>query len=100
MHIIYTDMVLAFETQIQDIEAGILVETHLSFAIRPKVDGDADKVVYRWVGRLIHERRGEGRERQDDEAELEGAVDARAGDKGEGPLEGEHADAEEEVYDL
>lgn len=87
-------------TQTQDIETGIFAKTHLSFAIRPKVDGDADKVVYRWVGRLIHERRGEGRERQDDEAELEGAVDARAGDKGEWPLEGEHSDAEEEVYDL
>lgn len=63
-------------------DGKVKVKTHLAFAIGPKVHGNADKVVYGRVGGLVHERRGEGRQRQDDEAELEGAVDAGAGDKG------------------
>lgn len=75
-------------------------EAYLAFAVGPKVHAQADEVVDGRVGGLVHEDRGEDGEGQEDEAELEGAVEAGAGDGAEGPLEGEHAEAEEEVDDL
>lgn len=75
-------------------------EAYLAFAVGPKVDAEADEVVDGRVGGLVHEDRGEDGEGQEDEAELEGAVEAGAGDGAEGPLEGEHAEAEDEVDDL
>lgn len=74
--------------------------TNLSFTIRPKVDNHGNHVVDRRVCRLVHESRGQCRERQDGEAELEGAVNGGAGDEAERPLESEHEDAEDEVYSL
>lgn len=75
-------------------------KTYLAFAIGPEIDAEADKVVDGRVRGLVHEDGGEDGEGQEDEAKLKGAVQAGAGDGGEGPLEGEHAEAEEEVDDL
>jgi hypothetical protein len=73
---------------------------YLAFAIGHKVDDHADQVVEGGVGALVHEDRGERRQRQDGEAELERAVDGAAGEEAKWPLEGEHAQAEDEVHRL
>ncbi|KAH6610863.1 hypothetical protein Trco_000883 [Trichoderma cornu-damae] len=52
------------------------------------------------IGRLVHEQAGEGREGEHGEAELDGPVDAGAGNEGEGPFQGEHGHAQEQVDDL
>jgi hypothetical protein len=73
---------------------------HLSLAIRPKVNHHANQIVNRRVRCLIQQRRRQCRQRQDCQAELERAVQRRAGDEVEGPLEGEHKQAEDEVDGL
>lgn len=75
-------------------------KTYLAFAVCPEIHAETDEVVDGRVRRLVHEDGGEDGEREEDEAELERAVQAGAGDEAEGPLERQHAEAEEEVYDL
>lgn len=79
---------------------GVVGLSYLSFTICRKVHHHTNQVVESSVGGLVQEDGGEGREREDGEADLEGAVDGRAGDEAEGPLEGEHTQAEDEVDDL
>lgn len=79
---------------------GLRYTTHLAFAVGPEIDGHADEVVDARVGALVHEQGGEAAERVDDEADLDAAVEARVGERGEGPLPGERDEAEEQVEDL
>jgi hypothetical protein len=74
--------------------------TYLAFAVRPKVRAHADDVVQAGVCALVDEECDEGAERVDDEAGLDGAVEAGACEEAEGPFPGEADDAHDEVDDL
>ena len=60
--------------------------TYLSLTVCPKVDTQADELVYSGVGALIDESGCQGREREESQAGLETAVDAGAGEESKWPL--------------
>lgn len=74
--------------------------TYLAFAESPEIRPHAHQVVQARIRGLVHEQAGERGQRQDGEAELDGSVDAGAGEQRQGPLQGDHGDAEDEVDDL
>jgi hypothetical protein len=74
--------------------------TYLSFAVGPEIDHHGDHVVDGRVGGLVDKGGGQGAQREDGEAELEGAVERGAGEEVQRPFEGEHEDAQDEVDDL
>jgi hypothetical protein len=73
---------------------------YLAVAVGPEVDDLADEVVEGGVGALVHDDGGEGQQRHQHEAELDALVHEGAGERLEGQLEGEHAEAENGVDGL
>lgn len=74
--------------------------THLSFAVRPEIHRQSDHLIDCGVRSLVEECRGEGCQREEGEAGLQAAVDARAGQEAKGPLPCEENDAKEQVDGL
>ena len=71
---------------------------HLSLAVGPEVDGDADHIVYRGVGALVQQDGDEHAERVDGQAGADAAVEGRAGDKQrQRPLPRQSQQAEQDV---
>jgi hypothetical protein len=73
---------------------------YLSFAICPEVHAQGDHVVDRGVGALVQQCGGQSRQREEDQASLNAAVERRAGYVLQRPLPGEHDQAKDDVDDL
>lgn len=71
--------------------------TNLALAVSPEIDNHANQVVDRRVGGLVEKSRGQGRQRENGEAELERSVDSRARYEANRPFQGEHKKTENEV---
>lgn len=75
-------------------------ETYLAFAESPEICTHAHQIIQARIRRLVHEQAGECGQRENGKAELDGSVDAGAGEQGQRPLQSDHGDAEDEVDDL
>ena len=77
-----------------------MIHTYLSLTICPKVHAESDQLVDGRVGALVDEGGREGCEWKEDEASLQAAVEAGAGNEANWPLPCQKYDAEYQVYDL
>lgn len=74
--------------------------TNLSFAVRPKVDAEANDLVDGRVRPLVRQGGGEGSEREEGQAGLETPVQAAPREEAQRPLPCQEDEAEDEVERL
>lgn len=72
----------------------------LAFAISPEIYKAGREVVDGRVRALVEEDGGQSSQGEDCQASFQAAMERRSGKESQWPLEGEHADAHEEVDDL
>ena len=73
---------------------------HLALSISPKIGHQANQIIQRRIGRLVHKHTAQADQWQPHQSQLHALMYRRASHEFERPFVDDHKDAEDKIYDL